>query len=195
MGLIFADAEGQKVFRVTASYQDHLNRKPPSIDPGEDWGTGDGTGLFSIRPGGIINNWIGSNNIAITSVTYNDLKLRFEFLHVRPRFEHPSGYHLAPGELMALTSNSGIDPATGKPYPFHVHINVYVNATIADDGTIGPARKGTRVDPKGYTQDINLVLKPIPPSIDYPAIIKQLQTENADLKNRLQQINNLSNIK
>jgi hypothetical protein len=46
---IFFDAD---IYRVTDTYEGHIKRG--SLSPGEDWGTGVGTGIWSIRDG-IIN--------------------------------------------------------------------------------------------------------------------------------------------
>lgn len=175
MAFIFADKAGQKIFRKTSTYQDHKNRTPPSTDPGEDWGTGIGTDIHSIRSGGIVNNWGAANKLGglITSITYNDLGIRFEFLHCKEHLK-PSGYRAALGEVFAITGNTGNVPP-------HVHVNVYTGAHITSSGVID--KKGTRVDPAPYTENEGLVQQetksPVQTTIDQ-VVAKQKELD--DLK-------------
>lgn len=158
MALIFADAAGQKIFRKTSPYGVRTLNGITKMHEGDDWGTGIGTGLFSIRPGGILNCWADSVGGNIVTITYNDIGLRFQFHHCK-EFAFPTGYKPKASGLFGITGDSG--NAKGKP---HVHVETFINAHITDDGRID--KKGTRVDPKDYDENKDLVL----PEISTPPI-------------------------
>ena len=172
---IFFDTD---IYSVTSPYGRRTIDGRTELHIGEDWGTGEGTGLFSIRPGGIINNWSDALGGNIITITYNDLKclfnptltgVRFQFHHCQ-QFIHPTGYHAAAGEVFGLTGRTG--RVTGP----HVHIEAYEGAHITNTGRID--RVGSAVNPGAYTRNPGIVLKPTPgpvPVDRLPAFLEELK--------------------
>lgn len=142
---IFFDAD---IYQITSPY----GMRNGKMHNGEDWGTGIGTGLFSIRPGGIVNNWVDPVGGNIISITYNDIHIRFQFHHCKDFSLSKTGDHPAQGAAFGLTGNTG--NSTGP----HVHIEVFESAHITSSGVID--KQGIRVNPNSYTTNQDLVLKP-----------------------------------
>jgi murein DD-endopeptidase MepM/ murein hydrolase activator NlpD len=108
--------------RISASYQDHKNRKPSSRNPGTDYAVATGTPVKAIADGtiaGTVETFRGAGGRMIFQSFaggYNADYLHLSRIDVKP------GQEVKQGQVIGLSGGSGLGSETG--YGPHLHLSI-----------------------------------------------------------------------
>lgn len=137
---------------ISDSWSGHKNRKPPSSEPGTDYGVGRGT-TVAAATGGVIadvkhtSSTATGRYVAIQADDGNYLR----YLHL-DSVSKPIGARVARGEVIAKSGASGFGSDTY--YGPHVHVSLWAGTTPGESGFAStvdfeeytePAKRGTAI--------------------------------------------------
>lgn len=102
--------------RISASFKDHKNRKPPSGLPGTDYPCATGTKIVAVMDGIVVRaNFLSSNGNNI-KIQHADKSISY-YLHLS-KFKVKKGQKVTQGQLIGLSGNTG--NSTGP----HLHFSL-----------------------------------------------------------------------
>lgn len=110
-------------WRVTSDYSDHANRKPPSVEPGTDYGVDRGTHVVAIAPGTVVDVKTGNSGAMGRYVAINHGGGHYSrVLHLSQTRVYV-GQVVKQGDVIGLSGGSAWGSETGVGA--HVHLSFW----------------------------------------------------------------------